>query len=219
MLFGYLGRRFGRLGSGRGTAAAGVPPVTPAYTYRGEFTDSGASTVATYSVNIGTASADRLVIVAVAIQNAPVITSLVVNGVTLNQDVLIAVGADIGIFSGLVVAGSGAQNIVLTCVSAGFLERDIFVWTATGLSSNLVKNTMSYSANTNGTINITSGDFLFAVDQSSLGVFSSVDQTPTATHTIGALSGRSAEWLTTVTAAAFNVHVGANATVAAASYR
>lgn len=194
--------------------------ASPAYTFRNTNFTSGSTSAQTASIDIGTASADRLVIVAIQYQNTPVVTSVTANSVTLNLDIAKTTNPSSAIYSGLVTTGSGPQNIVVNYVSAGFTARGLAVWTATGLSSTVVKNTAS-SANQNMSINITAGDFLFAstyiVGAAS---YSSSTDAPTATHTSDA-TNLSGDWTTVTTSATFTIGtlVGATNTNVAASYR
>lgn len=190
---------------------------SPVLTYKASATSSASTAAVTYSIDIGTASADRLIIIAVDVQNGNAITSLTVNGTGLVNDVI---QNSASVWSGLVTTGSGVQNVVLTVTSGGFLERDIHLWTATGLNSNVVKNTGTVNTSNDGSINITSGDFLIATVLSTLGTFSSSTQTPSNTYVVGGLNGRAADWNpTTSTSATFNVHFGAVVNAAFASYR
>lgn len=141
-----------------------TPPATGVYSYKGSNYFVGAGTNHSFSIDIGPAAADRLVIVGAAGQNVPTITSVVVNGVTLTQDVLFAPGGFCGLYSGIVAAGSGLQNVTITYVGGAFLSRSAFVFTARGLLSNLVRATNSGPsgnvtiAETKGALVISIGD-------------------------------------------------------------
>lgn len=192
---------------------------SPAYVFRGSGTDSSGNSNATFSIDIGPASADRLLIVASAVGTSTTITSVVVNGVTLTPDITAVNAFRVGINSGLVTAGSGAQNVVITWAAASFFEKSAFVWTATGLASNVVKQTTS--GITSGNINVTAGDFLFAVSRSVVGFpdFATSTETPDGTRTVGSLT-TSADWTVDATNAAFSVNAGATSNqMVAASYR
>lgn len=194
--------------------------ASPAYTFRGTNFTNGSTSVQTASIDIGTASADRLVIVAIQYQNTPVVTSVTANAVTLNLDIVKTTNPSAAIYSGLVTSGSGPQNIVVNYVSAGFSNRGLTVWTATGLSSNVVKNTAS-SANANISINITAGDFLFASTYQATATwnYSASTDTATATHTSDA-TNFSGDWTTLTTSATYTIGLLGNiSSNVGASYR
>ena len=202
--------------------------VPPAYLYRGTAFENTGFNTGTYSVNIGTASSDRLVIVATAIGISTTITSVTVNGVTLNQDTFQNSTWALGIFSGLVTAGSGAQTIIVTYVNGAFQNKDVFVWTATGLNSNLVKHTMTTilgNSPSSGSINVTSGDFLFVIAKanSAATTFGTSTEAPHATNVDSEVSPDvAADWTIISTNAAFQVTAaggGSNIRGIGASYR
>lgn len=212
---------FGKLGapSGAGSGGAASGGAAAAYLYRGSGTDSGGTNDATFSIDIGTASADRLVIVGCTVGNNTTITSVVVNGVTLTADISAVNAYRVAIYSGLVTTGSGAQNVVITWASASFQEKNAFVWTATGLASNLVKQTVSFTTSA-GSINVAAGDFLFAVGRSValFPDFATSTEAPDAARQIG-LHSAGADWQVNATNAAFSVDPGvSNNQQVAASY-
>lgn len=198
------------IGSWSAIKTATVAAPSAAITYRGSGTSTAASaTVASYSIDIGPAAIDRLVTVGLVIQNtSPTITSLVANSVALTQDILFTGGNIVAIYSGIVSAGSGSQTIVLNTTGAAFLERDIHVWTMTGLASSTKINTGSGGFAFN--IDVTQGDFLIAIDGLN-GVNSRTFDTstvaPAANHTTTWLLG--AEWTIATTNASFSVTDGA----------
>lgn len=202
-----------------------VGVVTPAYVFKACGTANGVGDSITISVDIGTASADRLIVVGSGSQNTPSFTSMVANGITLNTDVNVAGTASrITLSSGLVTSGSGAQNIVGTWASSGFFIRSLCVWTLTGLNSNLIKNSGS-NTGSNGTasINVTAGDFMFAF-ASSGGVatpdFSTSTEAPVASHSVGVgIVMTGADWTIVSTNASFSV-IGTNTnSIVAGTYR
>jgi hypothetical protein len=132
-------------------------------------------------VDIGSARPDRLVIVATADANAIAISSLTVNGAALNLDVT---GNGLQIWSGLVTSGSGPATIVVNYAGgAAYTGRALYVWTATGLASNLVKHTATFSGTNSTTINVNAGDFLVAAEPYSGVTFSTADPTTPVPHT------------------------------------
>jgi hypothetical protein len=195
-------------GAGAYQAAAGGGGATA--TFRGTATDNINNATRTYSINIGTASADRLVVVGVGAANAAP-TAVTVAGVTMTADVVAGAGPAAGMYSALVTSGSGAQNVVVTGMGA-FTECGVSVWTCTGLSSNLVKHTGSINGS-NGvfSINVTAADFLFATCEgaSASASYASSTQAPTAAHVVDTFGPfiSSADWISIAsTNAAFSVN-------------
>lgn len=193
---------------------------------------TGAPTAQTESVDIGTASADRLVIVGVGAQNTPTLTSVTVNGVTLTQDVILASGGTAAIYSGLVTSGSGVQSVVANWVAAGFFNKYIWVATATGLASNLKRQTTSYatvgSVGT-GTISVTATDFMFVSQyisgSNSVPTLGTSTVAPDHTNPVvitGNVYGIEADWTILSTNASFGITTTGTSTsgpAVAATYR
>lgn len=212
---------FGKLGAPSGAGSGGAAPGGPAaaaYLYRGSGTTSSGNNDATFSIDIGTASADRLVIVGCTVGNNTTITSVVVAGVTLTADISAVNNYRVAIYSGVVNAGDGAQNVVITWASAAFQEKNAFVWTATGLASNLKKQTTSY-VGTTGSINVTAGDFMFVVgrDTSTAPVWTTSTEAPAASRNVATLN-TGADWTILATNAAFAINSGSANQVVAATY-
>lgn len=188
--------------------AAAAAVGGPAYVYRASYSYGDSSTSNTTSVNIGTASADRLIVVGVTCQGSgtPTVT---VNGVTLTQIVINATN-QAAIFAGLVTSGSGSQNIVVNWTGSAFQGRGVSVWTITGLSSNSAKQSGSTNSSASGTINISAGDFLFAVgiSLSSVEVFTGSTETPVREDNLttdATFYFTSADWSTLTTNASWSV--------------
>ena len=112
-----------------GAGRSGAPPAGPTYSYRGGSASLGSGPVgtsATYAIDIGTASADRLIVVG-AINDAA-ITGITVNGVTLTLNVSAGTSNSV-IYSGLVASGSGTQNVVVTTsTNMQFASNGVAVW-------------------------------------------------------------------------------------------
>jgi hypothetical protein len=135
----------------------------PAYTFRAS--QQWATTTTSsgpLSVDLGPASADRLVIVGVSCSSYSGTPAVTVNGVSLTQQISDA-GFSVAIFSGLVPAGDGVQTIIIDLPGTGYQDRGMSLWTATGLSSDAPSATACAVTNysTDITINAASG-FLFA---------------------------------------------------------
>jgi len=142
------------------TTASFAVPSGKSFTFRSIQTSYDDSQNAlTFSVDIGTAAADRVVIVNAQSQNLPTISGVTVNGTSLAQAVSDTVsGGASEMWSGVVASGSGAVNVVVTWAGAAFLTRSIAVWTATGLDSTTPQATSANEA----TLSVAAGDFLFA---------------------------------------------------------
>lgn len=200
------------------TETVSIVPLTKSYTYRGAGTTSIGGSVGTYSIDIGTASADRLVIVGTTVGTATTISSVTVNGATLTADVSAVNTYRCGIHSGLVTTGDGAVTVVVTWASASFQEKNAFLWTAIGLTSNAVK--LTANGLTAANITATVDDFIFSVSRNVAGFpdFSGSTETPDGTRQVGA-SNASADWSVNATNAAFNVNAAAPSNqMVAASY-
>lgn len=139
-----------------------TPPATGTYSYRGSLFSQASGNTLSGSIDIGAASASRLVIVGLAGQNTPTINSVIVNGVALTQDVLFAPGGYCGVYSGLVPLGTGLQNVTINYTGASFTSRSAFVLTANGLLSNLVQATNSGGAG-NTTISELKGALVLSI--------------------------------------------------------
>lgn len=182
------------------TKAGGSPP---AYVFRGSNNTNSSSATQSASIDIGTAAADRLVIVFVDSQNAPTVTSVVVNGVTLTQRAFDNTNATAGIFDGIVSAGNGAQTVTVTWSVGGFLDRDFCVWTATGLTTGFI--TATANPGDTATTSVQSGDLVFAGARTGvIGDWSTSDEAPFSIHTLGT-NGTAADWTISSTDASFVV--------------
>lgn len=212
---------------GAGKPAAGA--VTPTFTYDGtdQYSGTGGAFTST-AINIGAATSDRFIIVALADQNGVTLSGVTVNGVALAEDVNNGAGNHIHIYSGLVGAtgGAGAGTIIASYdPSASFTGRVIMVWTGTGMASTAgAKHTAAATANlTSISINVSAGDFLVAADPFGGVTYTTSTETPTATHTNSVVDPPTliaAEWNTIAsTNAAFAVNINAATVYAAASYR
>jgi hypothetical protein len=196
-----------------------------AFTFQGSGSNGNNSATRTFSIDIGTASADRLVVVAVGSQSGPP-SGITAAGVSLTQDVVATNSQSVAIYSALVTSGSGAQNVVVSGVSA-FNEVGVAVWVGTGLSSNTVKQTgfVQTGSNSAASINVTAGDFVVAITGGSGGNSSFSGSTEAATVRNVDTTGpffTSAEWLpaaSTNGSFAASPTTGSTFGTAAASYR
>lgn len=130
--------------SAKGLRGAGAAPKV--LTYKGEGHGSSASSF-TFSIDIGTASSDRYVIVGVGgCQATQTISSLTINGVTATAIVTVNGAETSAIYIANVTSGSGAQNVVVNW-SGSQPVCGVGVWTLTGISSTSAYNTQSSTAN------------------------------------------------------------------------
>lgn len=210
-------------GSRRLILRRNVPPVGgggPAFTFQNSANTGISGSALTASIDIGAAQADRLIVVGASTGAISLVTSVVVNGVTLNADV--NSNTQIAVFSGIVASGSGSQTVTVTWASGNFNDRSFGLWRVTGLSSNLVKQTAT-STGTTGTISVTAGDLMFgvAIGTSGTPTWASSTEAPFATHLLNAGGQGSAEWTIVGTNAAFalNSVVVGGAGIAVATYR
>lgn len=171
---------------------------------------SGSGSTLSGSIDIGTAAADRVVIVAATEQNGQSLTSIVVNGVTLTAAVA---GSGVYISTGLVTSGSGAQTVTVTWGAGSFETRTCAVWIANGLNSNTPKATGTVATNvTPSAISVTAGDLLFGVTM--LGNSGTPEYNGNSTENAagerqvltGALSGFYGDWTVASTNASFSVY-------------
>jgi hypothetical protein len=156
----------GILGVLLGDNAAAAGGGSPAYVYRGDSGDLGASSPATFSgVSLGTASADRFVVVCLIgfAAGATYGTTLTVDGsVTLNRDVFYNAAGSLraeAFYSGVVSSGSGTHTIAAT--TSGESDFVMHVWTMTGASFAFRHSASSTDTAHPTTISVTAGDFMF----------------------------------------------------------
>lgn len=189
---------------------------------------AGSATQAQFTgINLGPASPDRLVGVCLSHQKGSTLTSVTVDGtVTLTKDVGAIQDNNSFVYSGLVPSGSGTHTIeVNNSAGAAFNNRDIAVFTFTGLNSNTVKHTAANPSSASLTINVSAGDFLLAScdTNSGAGTFAGSTQSPDAARFVpGApAGGLSADWTIAATNASFTVNqaLGSNPGFCAATYR
>lgn len=149
--------------SGRAALDAASAPTGPSYAYRGAFnsTTQNPST----SITVGTAAAR--VIVGVTSQGANTISSVVVDGVTLTQRCFDNTADAVGIYDGSILAGSASRTVTVNWGTASSLDRDFFVWTATGLATGYAGTSFAGWTGFPAGFSVTAGDFLFSVTRAS----------------------------------------------------
>lgn len=168
-----------------------------------------------FSLDIGTAAADRNIIVCLAAfaSDMPTATCTAA-GVSLTERISngFAEGfVGCKIYSGLVTTGSGSQTIAFSAGPSNTCQ--VYVWSTTGLSSNTPKATGSneYGVTTAATIAVDAGDYLFAVigrDGAINASWTGSTETITsrdATVGVGRIEGRGGDLTVASTNASFSV--------------
>ena len=206
-------------------AYAPAPGAPAAYTFRGQLAADPSNDILTGNVDIGTASADRLIVALCATSGAPfTLASMIVNGVTLTIDKTQTNSHGVAICSGLVTSGTGSVTVSMTFTGSAFQDKFCVLYALTGLNSNLVKQVAGASV-PSVTIPVVAGDFLFAIGVDAANPsFSGSTQSPTTqrqqTGTGSAYHETSADWVIASTNASFSIASSPAANlIAAATYR
>ena len=160
------------------------------------------------SLNVGTAAANRIIVVAGASQGSAAIGTVTVNSVSCTIDAT---------FGSSFVAscpgssfGSGTQTIVATWASGSFQARGFSVWVASNMTSTTV--VQHVAQNTSATLGVTANDFMFAavnVSGASVPWTGGTTQSPSNTQTINASTNFSADWTIASTNASFTLNPNA----------
>lgn len=187
------------------------------YSFKSSYQWTSGGTSDSRSIDIGTAAADRLVIVATACQAGSSTPTVTVNGVTLTQQALFndsgGFGASVAFFSGIVSSGSGPQTVLIDWSGANFTARGAAIWVANGLNTTPPKVSGTHRVNGDDvTLNVAAGDFVFAyIITLSTTNFDSSTDTPPAREDSAASGGfvfSSADWTAGTTSASW--HLNAN---------
>lgn len=190
-----------------------------AYTYLG--TAQTAVGVTSTAVDIGAAAADRLIVVGV-LRNAganPGAGTFSVAGTNLTLVHSNGYGEGFNgasIYAGIVPAGSGSQTIAFPAPSTG--NQNIFVWSATGLSSAtpVAAASNEYGSTSAASLSVQAGDFIFAIGD----VFNFNGSTETFTNHFVTGVGAGGDLTVATTNAAFSVAApGTGNQVVAAAFR
>ena len=141
----------------------------PTFVYAGtdQYNGAGGPFTST-SVNIGSATSDRFVVLALTDQNGVAISSVTCNGVALNLDgTPYTVGPGLQFYSGLVgtTGGAGTATIVVNYGSpAGYTGRALAAWVGRGMShTSGAAATTSPVTGTSITIANNAGDLVLAL--------------------------------------------------------
>jgi hypothetical protein len=211
-------------GAGKFPAIAGGG--SPTFTFLGSEGKEFSNTTATFTtIDIGSASADRFIIVVIGRQNGVAVTGVTVAGVSLAQDTSQTPGRGIYIWSGLVTTGSGVQNVVVSTGSNdSFADCSIFCWSGTGMANTSGASATGGNANaSSATISVTAGDFMVAGFPFACSNSGSTQAPTTARTATGTASGQvtqSFDWNTIVsTNASFSVGISNTQAIVIAAYR
>jgi hypothetical protein len=206
-------------------ASAPTGPIKVHRGFRTAFTNVG---VTTYTVDIGTASADRLVVLGTICTIGGTFGAVTVNGAALTKDAEYnpnpGGAACAAIFSGVVASGSGNQTISIDFGLSSFEVKSIEVWTATGLTSTTKKQGVgAASGQTFGgqILAVDAGDLVFCAQfTGATDDFNPSTQAPDAIYDNNADNLIAGEWTIAATNASFLIqHTGVFSAGAAASYR
>jgi hypothetical protein len=197
---------------------AGKPPVAVAglsYVYKTLDTGFiGGGTVQTFSADVGTAAADRTIILGFQCQTGNSIVSATVNGQALTSRIADNTNEFVAIYDGTGTAfGSGSQSVVITWGTGSFLDRTCWVWVATGLATGFIS--ADANGNTSASVTVNSGDFVFGTSVAQAA--NSWSPTPDGFHT-DSNRGSAADWVAS-SGGAFNVSQTGASNVVIANYR
>jgi hypothetical protein len=152
-----------------GTGDSGNGSVTPVpfYTQDGSFETGSNGSTASATMNVGTASASRIIIVGISSSSFPVPTGVTVNSVACTLDAAV-VGSGIASCPGASY-GSGNQTVTVTWSASGFFTRGFTVWSAFNMTSTTVIQHVANNSSSTSSLAVTAKDFLFAAVSSSNG--------------------------------------------------
>lgn len=144
------------------TPAIIIPQKSRLVQFRG-IVDATGPTVTDFSIDIGPAFPDRLIVVAGGLQGVGGLTSIVIDpsgqNLSMTQDAFGAAGSTGFVYSLPLSSGQGPTDFRIT-VGAVSVIRGFAVWTLRGLASNLKKNS-AVSSTSSITMSVTAGDNVF----------------------------------------------------------
>ena len=191
--------------TGVGGGPVSSAAVTGTYSLAGSGEYSGSLNTATFSINIGTATSTRYIVVGLGAGLIGAGVTATVAGTLLNVDSSNTSSNNAYIFSGLVTSGSGAQNVVIGCSSCGFIVRDVAVWVITSLVTNSVQAAANDSGNNSSMpISVQAGGLLFVV-QFGASTFTYNGSTQAPFENTAITTSSSADWTIVSTNAAFAI--------------
>lgn len=201
----------------------GSPKGGVRYSYRGSLRSQATGPLLGGSIDFGPAAADRVVLAALTSQAGPVLTSVIIGGVTLTA----ALGASNLYFSyGLLPNVTGPQTVAITFASGSFNTRVAHFWTMNGLSSNSPKVVGTPTGTTVATTLTTApGDLVFGLEQYSSGAANFVGhctENPAHTYIVVPLAANeayAADWTIAATNGTFSINDGATSERVGISFR
>lgn len=124
------------------------------------------------------------VVVAVTLQGGSFVSVTCGLSTTLNQDILNTAGGTTAIYSGIVSTPSSS----LTVVSSGNAYGDtiVCVWVISNIVTASYKQKTEWTG-TNGSINVTAGDYLFSAN-SNAGTYTGSTQSPSNTYSVATIN-------------------------------
>ena len=149
-----------------GTTKLTPPLPSTTFAFKGADASAVPGNPRPFTIDIGTHTSDRRIIVAVLTQDVGPMT-VTVNSVSLTLDVLETVNKFISIFSGIVATGDGPVTVNVLGVS-DWTTVGVAVWAATGLTTGKKTTGSGASAShiASCTLNVAGGDYMFAVTSS-----------------------------------------------------
>jgi hypothetical protein len=211
----------GMLLCGAGSSGGGGGGGGASYSLAGSIGSTGSGGNVSGALNVGTAAANRVIVVASATQANGTMTAVTVNGVSCTVDTTVgnAVGS-VGVASCPGASyGSGSQTIAVTWSAGSFNGRGFSAWVCSNMTSTTVQGHNSAGGASSTTVAVTAGDFLFAANPASAPSWASSTQSPSNTQSnIGTAAVSTADWTIASTNASFSVAVNNGNSVGAAGY-
>jgi hypothetical protein len=184
--------------------SAGGGGGSPAFLYKG-------NTPGNASLDIGTASAGRFIVVGALGDNsgATYPSTMTVAGVTINRDAFFNntnTGRATAFYSGIVATGSGSQALSMS--PTGEVDFWMHVWVLTGATFAFQQTASNIDNSHGSTISVTAGQFMFGLSSrggASPSTWTNSTQSSGADHadvTFGGFGG--SDWTISGTNASFN---------------
>jgi hypothetical protein len=194
---------------------------SPSYVSAGVIMDaaSGNSTISA-NLDIGTASASRVILIAATRANGP-FSSVTVNGVSCTSVTADTAGDTAFWACAGAAPGSGTQTISL--MGGIFENRAAQVWVLSNLTSTAAQQTANSGGATSDhiSISVTAADFLFAVANFANGstTYSGSTQTPSNVYNNISVVQMAADWAIAATNPSFTINTLTFTAQAVVSYR
>lgn len=155
-------------------AVTAAPPAGPTVATAFSFSGSGTSASPPFTnstdFNFGTASSDRLVVIAVEVQGGSGVnaTGVIVNSVSLTDSGVsesgsVGAGWPTNLFYGLVTSGTGVLTVSMTFNgSVNFNTVSVQAWTLKGLTTDAPQSTVTNTTGNSISVSVTAGQILLA---------------------------------------------------------